>query len=266
MKARAPPAKPLVNLPHAAGSGHGFYLTNLIPGGANCLCGWSGASSFPLLTALQEFEPKLWCVARQRISRRTPAPLAGAPLVTQRLGNIEVSRRRLRIFLANCAIALGWALKGSCKQCAHRLFTTARWLVPEAQRYILHRTGSHNRNRRIFELAVDLVGTLLSRIQPLGVAAGFLIVLVLLGSLDLAMRATAIGTQPLAESSAFQRESQISPEKKVASVRKRSELVPLPTRKPKLVYTVPSGKGVKANAATQKRMAQQKRARPKPIR
>ena len=118
-------------------------------------------------------------------------PPAGAPLVTQRISDIEVSRR-LRLFLANRLIALGWALKGSCKACAHRLFTTARWLVPEAQRFLVHHTGSHNRSRRIFEFAGDL-GTLLSRIQPLGVAAGFLIVLVLLGSLDLATRATAIG-------------------------------------------------------------------------
>jgi hypothetical protein len=185
--------------------------------------------------------------------------------VTQRISNNEVSRRRLRIFLANRAIVLGWALKGSCKPCAHRLFTTARWLVPEAQRYLVHRTGSHNRNRRIFELAVDL-GTLLSRIQPLGVAAGFLIVLVLLGSLDLAMRATAISTQPLAENFAFQHESQIPSENKVFSVSKQSELVPLPTRKPEEVYKVPNGKGAKAKAATQKRMAQQKTARSKPMR
>jgi hypothetical protein len=201
----------------------------------------------------------------KRISRRHPIRLARAPLVTQRISNNEVSRRQLRIFLANRAIALGWALKGSCKPCAHRLFTTARWLVPGAQRYLVHRTGSHNRNRRIFELAIDL-GTLHSPIQPLGVAAGFLIVLVLLGSLDLAMRATAISTQPLAENSAFQHESQIPSENKVFSVSKQSELVPLPTRKPEEVYKVPNGKGAKANAATQKRMAQQKTARPKPMR
>ena len=42
-------------------------------------------------------------------------------------------RRRYRIFLANLAVALGWALKRSCKGCAHRLFATARWLVPEAE-------------------------------------------------------------------------------------------------------------------------------------
>jgi hypothetical protein len=203
--------------------------------------------------------------------------------VTQRISDIEVSRRRLRIFLANRALALGWALKGSCKACAHRLFTTARWLVPEAQRFLVHRTGSHNRNRRIFEFAVDL-GTLLSRIQPLGIAAGFLILLVLLGSLDLATRATAIGTQPLVGNSAFQHESQIASENKVFSVSKfseptqgfisepapvsgtQNETVPLPTRKPEGVYEIPNGKGAKANAVTQKRMAQQKSARPKPMR
>jgi len=174
--------------------------------------------------------------------------------VTESIGNIEVSRRRVRIFLANRAIALGWALRGFCKPCAHRLVTTARRLVPEAQRCLVHRTGSYKRNRRIFELAV-VSGTLLSRIQPLGVAASFLIVLVLLGSLDLAMRATATSTQPLAESSAIQHESQLQSENKVFSV-SRHELVPLPTRKPERFYKVPNGKKAKANAATQKRMAQ----------
>jgi hypothetical protein len=42
--------------------------------------------------------------------------------------------------------------------------------------------------------------------------------------------------------------------------------IPLPLRKPERVYKVPSGKGAKANPATKKRMAQQKRARPKPMR
>ena len=39
--------------------------------------------------------------------------------------------------------------------------------------------------------------------------------------------------------------------------------VPLPLRKPERVSKVPNGKGAKANPATQKRMAQQKRAQPK---
>lgn len=91
-------------------------------------------------------------VCRPNEDQGRTEPDGGASLVTQRISDIEVSRLRLRTFLANRAIALGWALKGSCKPCAHRLFTTARWLVPEAQRFLLHRTGSHNRNRRIFEL------------------------------------------------------------------------------------------------------------------
>jgi hypothetical protein len=208
--------------------------------------------------------------------------LAGAPLVTQRVSDIEVSRRRLRIFLANRAIALGWALKGSCKPCAHRLFTTARWLVPEAQRFLVQCTGSQNRNRRIFEFAVHL-GRLLSRIQP-RVMGGFLIVLALVGSLDLAMRTTATDTQPFVENSAFRHEPQIPSESKIVSVSKSSEPmqgfvletaslsgaqiapVPLPLRKPEGVYKVPNGKGAKANLATQKRMVQQKGARPKPTR
>jgi hypothetical protein len=209
-----------------------------------------------------------------------PGPIgAGAPLVTQRISEFELSRRRLRIFLANRLIALGWALKGSCKPCAHRLFTTGRWLVPEAQRFLVHRTGSHNSNRRIFEFAVDLE-TLLSRIHPGRVVVGFLIVVVLLGSLDLAMRTAATGTQPLVEDSTFQRESRTPSESKVLSVSKSSEPVevletgslsgaqiapvPLPLRKPKMVNKVPNGNGAKASA--QKRMAQKKRAQPKPMR
>jgi len=202
--------------------------------------------------------------------------LAGAPLVTQRVSDIEVSRRRLRIFLANRAIALGWALKGSCKPCAHWLFTTARWLVPEAQRFLVQRTGSHNRNRRIFDW-------LLTRIQP-RVVGGFLIMLAFVGSLDLAMRTTATDTQPLVENSAFRHEPQIPSESKIVSMSKSSEPmqgfvletaslsgaqiapVPLPLRKPEGVYKVPNGKGAKANLATQKRMVQQKGARPKPTR
>jgi len=184
--------------------------------------------------------------------------LAGAPLVTQRISDIEVSRRRLRIFLANRAIALGWVLKGFCKPCAHRLFTTARWLVPEAQRFLVRRTGSHNRNRRIFEFAVHL-GALLSRIQP-RVVGGVLIVLAFVGSLDLAMRTTAIDTQPLVENSAFRHEPQIPSESKIVSVSKSSEPmqefvletaslsgaqiapVPLPLRKPERVYKSPERK------------------------
>lgn len=204
-------------------------------------------------------------------------------LVTQGISDsdIDVSRRQLRIFLANRAIAVGWALKVFCKPCAHRLFTIARWLVPEVQRFLLQRTGSHNRNRRIVDFAVDL-GALLSRIQPLGVVGGLVIVLVLLGSLDLALRASTTDTQPLVENSAFQHEPQVRSGSRVLSVSKSSEPmqgfvsetgsisgaqiapVPLPLRKPERVFKVLNGKG--GNLAAQKRMAQQKRAQAKPMR
>jgi hypothetical protein len=230
---------------------------------------------------LQEFQTRLWYAPKEDIEAE-PNPIGVAPLVTQRISDIEVSRRRLRIFLANQAIALGWALKGSCKPCAHRLFTTARWLVPEAQRFLVHRTGSHNRNRRIVEFAIVL-GTLLRGIQP-RLVGGFLIVLAFVGSLDLATRTTAIDTQPLVENSAFLEEPQIPSESKIVNVSKSSEPmqglvsetaslsgaqiapVPLPLRKPEGVNKVPNGAGAKANPATQKRMAQQKRALPKPMR
>src|SRR6478736_3393396 len=42
--------------------------------------------------------------------------------------------------------------------------------------------------------------------------------------------------------------------------------VPLPLRKPEMVYKVPNGKGAKANPTTQKRIAQRKNARPKQTR
>jgi hypothetical protein len=69
--------------------------------------------------------------------------------VTQRISDIEASRQRLRIFLANRAIALRWAVKGFCKPCAHWLFTIARWLVPEVQRFLLHRTQSQSTDIRV---------------------------------------------------------------------------------------------------------------------
>jgi hypothetical protein len=182
--------------------------------------------------------------------------------------------------LANRAIALGWALKGYCKPCAHRLFTIAKWLAPSVQRFLLHRTGSRNRNRRIFEFAVDL-GTLLSRTYPGRVLAGFVIVVVFLGSLDLAVRATATHPQPLEDNSAFEHESGTSSGSKVVSVSKSSQAmhgfvletgslsgrpIPLPRRKPERVSKAQNGKGVKANTAIQKRMAQQKRVHAKPMR
>ena len=188
--------------------------------------------------------------------------------MTQRISGIEASRR-LRLFLANRLIALSWVLKGFCKPCTHRLFTTARWLVPEAQRFLIQRTVSHNRNRRILEW-------LLGRIQP-RVVGGLLIVLAFVGLLDLAMRATATDTNSPIENSSFQHEPLIPSESKTEPMQgfgsetaslPRAQIapVPLPLRKPEGVYKVPNGKGAKAIRATQKRMAQQKRARLKPMR
>jgi hypothetical protein len=160
----------------------------------------------------------------------------------------RVSRRRLRIFLANLAIALGWALKGSCKAGAYGLVAAARWLAPEAKRFLVLCTSSHN-NRRILKLAAHL-DTL--HVQPLRVAAGALIVLFFLGSLELVTRATAITTQP--KLSEPMRES--GP---VSGM--KSEVIPLPTRKPQIAYvsdetgTIP---------VTQKRVAQRKSVRHKP--
>jgi hypothetical protein len=169
-------------------------------------------------------------------------------------------RRRIRIFLANLDVALGWALKLSCKGCAHRLFTTARWLVPEAQRFIVLRTGSHDHDRRILKFAANL-SSLLNQLVPLKVVAGALIVLALLGSLEFVMRATAIITQPLVGDSAFQLESQIEP---AHATGMRSEAIPLPTRKPRSAYSVSNETG--SIPRTKERMAQQKRARHKPRR
>jgi hypothetical protein len=192
--------------------------------------------------------------------------MGGTALVTKRIISIEVSRR-LRLFLANRLIALGWGLKGSCKPCAHQLFTTARWLVPEAQRFLIQRTVSHNRNRRTLEFAVAL-RTLLNSI-PSRVVAGLLIVLAFLGSLDLATRTRAINTQPLVENSAISREPQISQEfvSETASLpRAQIAPVPLPLKKPAVIYKVPNGKGAKGIPDAKKRMAHQKAARQKQMR
>jgi len=186
------------------------------------------------------------------------------------MSEIEVSRR-LRIVVANRLIALGWALKGSCKPCSRWLFTNARWLVPEAQRFLVQRTGLHTRNRRLFEW-------LRSHIQP-RVVGGFLIVLTFVGLLDLAMRKTATNTQPLTENSAFLDDAQPPPKRKILSVEPMEAFVsetasiseatqiapvPLPLRKPERVYKLP--KAAKVTSATQKRMAQQKKALQKPMR
>jgi hypothetical protein len=162
-------------------------------------------------------------------------------------------RRRFRILLANLAVVVGWALKRSCKGCAHRLFATARWLVPEAERFLILHLPSHNHPRRISNFMGDL-GVLLSPIQALRIAAGFIIVLVLLASIDLVTRAQPlVGDPPLQLESKIASENQGSvrttPEARVSAAQSS---VPLPTRKPQ--------------AATRKRMAQQKSARPKPMR
>jgi hypothetical protein len=166
-------------------------------------------------------------------------------------------RRRSRIFLANLAVALGWALKRSCKGCAHRLFATARWLVPEAERFLVLHLPSHNHPRRISNFMGDL-GVLLNHMRPLRIAAGFIIVLVLLASIDLVTRATATSTQPPLGDSAFrasEKDGSVTnfskPKPKPVRVSAgQSEAVPLPTRN---------------RQATHKRMAQQKSARPKPM-
>ena len=93
------------------------------------------------------------------------------------MSGVEVSRR-LRIFLANLAIASGWALKGACKPCAHGLFTTARWLVPEAQRFFVQRLSAPNRSQMSFEW-------LRSRMQ-LRILAGLMVVLAFWGALNFA--------------------------------------------------------------------------------
>jgi hypothetical protein len=160
--------------------------------------------------------------------------------------SIEVSTRQLRIFLANQAIALGWALRGSCKASAHRLFACAKWLVPEAQRFLVHRTGSYNQYRRALKFAPDL-SSLLHRIQPLRVAAGLLIVLVLLGSLDLVTRATVRKSPEVAQGPV------LGP---VPVPGTQRGAVPLPTRKPQVAYKAPKNKAAKA--ATQKGIAQRK--------
>ena len=183
-------------------------------------------------------------------------------------------RRQLRVFLANRAIALGWVLKDFCKPFAHRLFTAARWLAPEARRFLVHRTGWRHRHRRIFEFTTDN-----SHLSRLRLVVSFLIVLAFVVLLDFALRSTATDTQPVLEASAIGFESQIPSQRAALSVSKspmqgfvsetgslpRAQIapVPLPMKKPKLVYKDPNGK--KANPVTQKRMAQ-KSARPKPMR
>jgi hypothetical protein len=163
--------------------------------------------------------------------------------------NQRVEIRQFRIFLANWAIALGWVLRSSCKACAHRLFATARWLVPEAQRFLIRRTGSHYQHRQLLNFAPDSV-TLLQRIHPLRFAAGLLIVLVLLGSLDLATQTTVRKSSESAQQDSL---------KPVAVAGTQTEAVPLPTRKPQVAYKSPKKKA--GNATNHKRLAQRRNAK-----
>jgi hypothetical protein len=110
----------------------------------------------------------------------------------------------------------------------------------------------------------------------------FLIVLAFVVLLDFAMRTTAADTQPVLEASAIGFESQIPSQRAALSVSKspmqgfvsgtgslpRAQIapVPLPLRKPAVVYKVPKGKGAKGIRDTQKRMAHQKAARQKQMR
>jgi hypothetical protein len=185
------------------------------------------------------------------------------------MSGVEVSRR-LRIFLANPAIASGWALKGACKPCAHGLFTTARWLVPEAQRFFVQRLSGPNRNQMSFEW-------LRSRMQ-LRIVAGLLVVLAFWGALNFALRISATDTQALVDRSASQQEPPGSPESVSKSSPTQGSIfetgsisaaqtapVPLPERKPARVSKVANRKGAAAIPATQKRTASAKnRLSPKP--
>jgi hypothetical protein len=159
---------------------------------------------------------------------------------------VEISAREFRIFLANWAIALGWLLRSSCKSCAHRLFGGARWLVPEAKRFLIRRTGSHAQHRRPLNFAPDLVA-LLHRVPALRLTAGLLIVLLLLGSLDLAIRATGRKSSESAQDDVL----------KFSGT--QSEAIPLPTRKPQVAYKRLKKKA--ANAAALKKLTQRKNAK-----
>ena len=100
--------------------------------------------------------------------------------------------------------------------------------MPEAQRILVHRTGSHNQYRRVLKFASDL-SSYLHRIQSLKVAAGLLIVLVLLGSLDLVTRATVRKSPELAQGTIFE---------PVPVSGAQLEAVPLPTQKPPAAYKI----------------------------
>jgi len=93
-------------------------------------------------------------------------------------------------------------------------------------------------------------------------------VLAFLGSLDLATRTRAVNTQPL-ENSAISREPQIPQEfvSETASLpRAQIAPVPLPLKKPAVIYKVPNGKGAKGIPHAKKRMADKKAAGQKRMR
>jgi hypothetical protein len=157
---------------------------------------------------------------------------------------VKALEPQLRIFLANQAIALGWILRNSCKACAQRLFACARWLVPEAERFLVQRIGSHNQYRRLSKFAPAL-SSFLYRIQSFRVVAGFLVVLVLLGSLDFVTRVTV------------RKSPEVRPSLQTAPVSgTQFETVPVPTRKPQVVSKIPKKKA--GNQSLKIRMAQRK--------
>lgn len=168
------------------------------------------------------------------------------------MSDTEASKRT-RIVLANFALSLGWALKGACKPCAHRLFITARWLVPEAQRFLLQRFSTQDRNQLSLRW-------LLALMQP-RIVAGFVIALAFWGALNFTLRTTADDTQPLVANGAFQQAPQgsskdVSVSKSLPSQDSVSDTgsisaaqiatVPLPIRKPTRVAKA-KGKASKAN-------------------
>ena len=99
----------------------------------------------------------------------------------------------------------------------------------------------------------DLAG-FLNHTWPFRVAVGFITAVALLASIDLVARASATGEPALLIQSKMASENRVSVRTTTKAARAaaaQSEAVPLPTRKPQ--------------AATRKRMAQQKRARPNPM-
>ena len=76
--------------------------------------------------------------------------------MTQRIGH------RFRILLASQAIALAWEVKGSCQRCVHSLFATAKWLAPEADRFLVLRKDSYGHRRgRVISVTLVLISCLI---------------------------------------------------------------------------------------------------------